>query len=67
MQDRFNEYIDDLRNNHFKVVVDENALDAHFQEEANDFAELSHESRQQDSIAGQPVDDMPEQITPTRR
>ena len=66
MQDRFNEYIDDLRKNHFNVVVDEDALDAYFQKEADNFVELGHKARQQDAIAGQPVDDMPEQVTPTR-
>ena len=54
MQDRFNTYVVDLREHHFKVAVYGDVLNAKFEQEADFMAEMSRRAGQED--AGQPVD-----------
>ena len=64
MQKRFNDYVVDLRKNHFKVAVYEDELNKHFQKEADFIAGLSLKAKEQGSITEQRLEGMQKWITP---
>jgi len=64
MQNKFNAYVVDLRQNHFEVAVYDDVLTQQFQKEADYIAELVVKSKQQDSITQQRVEDMQKWVTP---
>ena len=64
MKNKLNDYVVELRKNHFEVAVYEDELNRHFQKEADYIAELNIKARQQDSITRQRVEDMQKWITP---
>ena len=64
MKNKFNDYVVDLRKNHFEVAVYDDELTRRFQKEADYIAELTVKSKQQGSITQQRVEDMQKYITP---
>ena len=64
MKNKFNDYVVDLRKNHFEVAVYDDELTRRFQKEADYIAELTVKSKQQGSITQQRVEDMQKWITP---
>ena len=64
MQSKFNDYVVDLRQNHFKVAVFDEELTGQFQKEADYIAELNVKAQQQDSVTKQRLEDMQKWITP---
>ena len=64
MKNKFNDYVVDLRKNHFEVAVYDNELGKHFQKEADYIAELNVKAQQQGSITKQRVKDMQKWIAP---
>ena len=64
MKNKFNDYVVDLRNNHFKVAVYDDELNRQFQEEADYIAALTIKAKQQDSVTKQRVEEMQKWITP---
>ena len=64
MKNRFNDYVVDLRKNHFKVAVFDDELTRQFQKQADFIAELNVKAQQQDSVTRQRVEDMQKWITP---
>jgi hypothetical protein len=63
MQDKLNNYIIDLRKNHYKVAVYENELQRQFKREADFIAELNAKDQQEGSATGQPIEEMQKWIT----
>ena len=59
MKDRFNDYVVDLRKNHFEVAV----YDEELQQEADFIAELNVKARQEGSVTEQRVEDLQKWIT----
>ena len=64
MKNKFNDYVVDLRKNHFEVAVYDDVLTRQFQKEADYIAELTVKSKQEGSITQQRVEDMQKWITP---
>ena len=64
MKSKFNDYVVDLRKNHFEVAVYDDELTRQFQKEADYIAELTLKAKQQDSITQQRVQEMQKYITP---
>ena len=64
MQNKFNDYVVDLRQNHFDVAVFDSKLNKHFQKEADYIAQLNVKAQQQGSITKQRVEDMQKWIAP---
>jgi hypothetical protein len=64
MQNKFNDYVVDLRKNHFKLAVYEDELNRHFQKEADYIAALTVKAKEQGSITEQRMQDMQKWITP---
>lgn len=64
MQKKFNDYVQDLRLNHFEVAVLEDELNRNFQNEADYVAELTVKAKQQDSVTEQRLQDLQKWITP---
>ena len=64
MQNKFNDYVKDLRINHFDVAVYEDELNRNFQNEADYVAELTVKAKQQDSVTEQRLQDLQKWITP---
>jgi parvulin-like peptidyl-prolyl isomerase len=58
MQEKFNNYVVDLRKNHFKVAVYEDELTRNFQKEADMIAELNKKAKEKDSITKQRQKDL---------
>ncbi len=58
MKNKFNDYIVDLRQNHFEIAVYDDELNRLFQEQADYIAELTVKSKEQDSITKQRLEDM---------
>ncbi len=58
MQKKLNDYVVDLRQNHFEVAVYEAELNKHFQKEADYIAALNVKAQQQGSVTKQRVEDM---------
>jgi parvulin-like peptidyl-prolyl isomerase len=65
MQEKFNDYVVDLRKNDFKVVVYEDELRRNFQKEADMIAELTKKAKQEGSITEQRQKDMQKYMGPT--
>jgi parvulin-like peptidyl-prolyl isomerase len=63
MQDKLNNYIVDLRKNHYEVAVYEDELQRQFQREADFIAELNAKDQQEGSVTGQPIEEMQKWIT----
>ena len=66
MKNKFNDYVVDLRKNHFEVAVYDDELTRYFQNEADYIAELSIKAKEQDSITKQRVEEMQKWITPAQ-
>lgn len=64
MQKKFNDYVKDLRLNHFEVAVYEDELNRNFQDEADYIAGLTVKAKEQDSVTEQRLQDMQKWITP---
>ena len=64
MQKKLNDYVVDLRKNHYKVAVYEEELNRNFQKEADYIAELTAKSKLQDSVTKQRLEDMQKWVTP---
>jgi peptidyl-prolyl cis-trans isomerase C len=64
MQNKFNDYVQDLRKNHFDVAVYEDELNRNFQKEADYIAKLTVKAKEQDSVTEQRLQDMQKWITP---
>lgn len=67
MQKKFNDYVVDLRKNHFEVAVYDDELNKHFQKEADYIAELTVKAKQQDSVTEQRLESMQKWITPAEQ
>jgi parvulin-like peptidyl-prolyl isomerase len=63
MQDKLNNYIVDLRNNHFKVAVYQDELQRQFQREAEFIAELNWKEQQENPGREQPLQELQKFIT----
>ncbi len=63
MQERFNEYVVDLRKNAFEVVVYHDELDRQFQREADFVAGLNARKQQETSTTEQRINELQESIT----
>ena len=63
MQDKLNNYIVDLRNNHYQVAVYEDELQRQFQRESDFIAELNAKAQQEGSETEQRVEDLQKWIT----
>ena len=64
MQDRLNDYVADLRKNHFEVVVYNDELQRQFKREADLIAELNRKEQQQNFGSAQPLEELQKFITP---
>lgn len=62
MQNKFDEYVIDLRKNHYQVAVYDDELNKHFQKEADYIAELNLKARKQGSVTEQRMKDMQKYI-----
>jgi len=58
MQNKFDEYVIDLRKNHYQVAVFQDELNRQFQKEADYIAALTLKSKQQGSVTEQRMEDM---------
>ena len=58
MQKKLNDYVIDLRQNHFEVAVYDAALSKHFQNEVDYIAALNVKAQQQGSVTKQRVEDL---------
>jgi len=58
MQDRLNDYVVDLRKNHFEVIVYNDELQRQFQREADFIAELNRKEQQEDPVSAQPLQEL---------
>jgi len=65
MHKKFNDYVIDLRKNHFEVVVYEAELNRNFQKEADYIAALAVKAKEQGSITEQRLEQMQKYITPS--
>ena len=65
IKNKFNDYVVDLRKNHFKVAVYDDELNRQFQKEADYIAALTIKAKQQDSVTKQRVEEMQKWITPS--
>ena len=63
MQDRLNDYIVDLRKNHFEVTVYQDELQRQFQREADFIADLNRKGQQEGSITGTRMEELQQYIT----
>jgi len=63
MKDRFNDYVVDLRKNHFEVAVYDDELQRQFQNEADFIAELTRKSQEEGSVTEQRVEELQKWIT----
>jgi len=63
MQSRLNDYVVDLRNNHFEVVVYNEELQRQFQREADFIAELNRKAQQENPGSVQPLEELQKFIT----
>ncbi len=63
MKDRFNDYVVDLRKNHFEVAVYDDELQRQFQNEADFIAELTKKAQQEGSVTEQRVEELQKWIT----
>lgn len=63
MKDRFNDYVVDLRQNHFEVAVYDDELTRQLQKEADFIAELNKKAQKEGSVTEQRVEDMQKWIT----
>ena len=64
IQEKFNDYVVDLRKNHFKVTVDEDALTRNFQKEADMIAELNRKAKEEGSVTEQRQKDLQKYMEP---
>jgi len=64
MQEKFNDYVKDLRKNHFKVAVYEDVLTQNFQKEADMIAALNKKAREEGSITEQRQKDLQKYMEP---
>jgi parvulin-like peptidyl-prolyl isomerase len=64
MQQQFNDYVVDLRKNHFEVVVYQDELQRQFQREADFIAELNKKAQQEGSVTEQRMEELQKYITP---
>jgi len=64
MQNKLNDYVIDLRKNHFEVAVYEDELNRHFQKEADFIAALTVKAKEQGSITEQRLDSLQKYIPP---
>jgi peptidyl-prolyl cis-trans isomerase C len=64
IKNRFDDYVVDLRKNHFKVAVFEDELNRQFQKEADYIAELTEKAKQKDSVTGKRIEEMQKWIEP---
>jgi len=62
MKNKFNDYVVDLRQNHFEVVVYDDELTRQFQQQADFIAELNKKAVQQGSVTEQRLKDMQKYI-----
>jgi alkyl hydroperoxide reductase subunit AhpC len=65
MQEKFNDYVVDLRKNHFKVAVYQDELTRNFQKEVDMIAELNEKAKQEGSITEQRQKDLQKYLQPT--
>jgi parvulin-like peptidyl-prolyl isomerase len=63
MKRKFDDYVDDLRENHYEVAVYNDELDRRFQNEADFIAEQNRNAEQDGSIARQHTDEQQESTT----
>jgi len=63
MQDRLNDYVADLRKNHFEVVVYNDELQRQFKREADLIAELNTKDQQQFPDSAQPLEELQKFVT----
>jgi len=63
MQDRLNDYVVDLRKNHYEVIVYNDELQHQFQREAEFIAELNRKEQQQNPVSAQPLEELQKFIT----
>jgi len=64
MKDQFDNYVVDLRKNHFEVAVYDDVLTRKFQDEANLIAELKKKALEEGSVTQQRTEDLQKYITP---
>jgi parvulin-like peptidyl-prolyl isomerase len=64
MQNKINDYVIDLRKNHFEVAVYEDELNRHFQKQADFIAALTVKAKEHGSITEQRVEDLQKYIAP---
>ena len=64
MKQKYNDYVIDLRNNHFDVAVYQDELARLFQEEADYIAGLIKKAKEEGSVTEQRMDDMQKWVTP---
>ena len=64
IKNRFNDYVQDLRLNHFKVAVYEDELNRLFQKEADYIAELTKKAKQKGSVTDKRIEEMQKWIAP---
>jgi parvulin-like peptidyl-prolyl isomerase len=67
IQEKFNDYVVDLRKNHFKVAVYEDVLTQNFQKEADMIAELNKKAREEGSVTEQRQKDLQKWIEPAKQ
>jgi len=58
MQNRLNDYVVDLRKNHYEVIVYKDELQRQFQREADFIAELNRKEQQEDPVSAQPMEEL---------
>lgn len=58
MQDKFSDYVVDLRKNHFEVAVYDDVLNQQFQKEADYIAELGKKAEEKGSVTEQRVEEL---------
>jgi len=58
MQDKLNDYVVDLRRNHFKVEVYQDELQRQFKREAEFIAELKRKEQQENPVSAQPLEEL---------
>jgi hypothetical protein len=64
MQEKFNNYVVDLRKNDFKVAVYQDELTRNFQREVDMIAELNKKAKQEGSITEQRQKDLQKYLEP---
>jgi parvulin-like peptidyl-prolyl isomerase len=64
MQEKFNDYVVDLRKNHFKVAVYDDVLTQNFQKEVDMIAELTKKAKQEGSVTQQRQKEMQKYMGP---